>query len=408
MSDIHTDPLTARSSEESQETGLGVILLARIIATIPLRMTTFFLPAITRGLGVPLSAGGALVSAASLMGLVAPLFGALSDRLGGRRIMVFGTGLFAFGALLVAGFPWYAVAVISFGLIGLAKMAFDPAMQVFIGQRVPYERRGRALGLAELAWALALLAMPVCGWLIETVSWRTPYLLLGIIGIPVWWLTRRALPADAEENRAGASERWGIRRTLSSLVSQVRRVARDSQSVLALTTMALIGFAQINVLVVYGAWMEDRFGLTVSNLGLVTLVIGAAELAAELAVALIADRFGKRRSVFISVIFTGLSYLALPYLTGSLAAALVGTAVMTFFFEFTIVGLLPLVSGMNDEARGTVMSLSRAAGSASRAIAAPVGVALYTAGDISRNGPASALACLLLLIVLLRLRERGQ
>jgi hypothetical protein len=30
---------------------------------------------------------------------------------------------------------------------------------------------------------------------------------------------------------------------------------------------------------------------------------------------------------------------ALPRLTGSLAAALVGTAVMTLFFEFTIVGL---------------------------------------------------------------------
>jgi predicted MFS family arabinose efflux permease len=171
--------------------------------------------------------------------------------------------------------------------------------------------------------------------------------------------------------------------------------------------MALIGFSQINVLVVYGAWMEDRFGLTVSSLGVVTLVIGAAELLAELAVAFLADRFGKRRSVVVAVIFTGLSYLVLPHLTGSLAAALIGTAVMTFFFEFTVVGLLPLVSGMNAEARGTVMSLGRAAGSASRALAAPVGVALYAAGDITRNGPVSAAACLLLLLVLLRLRERG-
>jgi predicted MFS family arabinose efflux permease len=307
----------------------------------------------------------------------------------------------------MAGLPWYGVAVVAFGLIGLAKMAFDPAMQVFIGKRVPYERRGRALGLAELAWAVALLAMPICGWLIEAVSWRTPFLVLGLIGIPVWWLTRRALPADPGADAVAEWEGWGIRRTLTSLIVQVRTVGQDGQSVLALTTMALIGFAQINVLVVYGAWMEDRFGLTVSSLGVVTLVIGAAELAAELAVAFVSDRFGKRRSLFVSVIFTGLAYLALPHLTGSLAAALVGTAVMTFFFEFTIVGLLPLVSGMNAEARGTVMSLTRAAGSASRAIAAPLGVALYTAGDLARNGPVSALACLLLLMVLLRLRERG-
>jgi predicted MFS family arabinose efflux permease len=403
MSDAET--LSTTTSDESQGIGLTVILIARIISNVPYRLSTFFLPAIARGLGVSLSAGGVLVSTASLMGLVAPLFGALSDRKGGRRMMVFGTAVFVIGALLMAGLPLYGVAVVAFGLIGLAKMAFDPGMQVFIGQRVPYQRRGRALGLAELAWALSLLAMPLCGWLIGAVSWRAPYLLLGVVGIPVWWLTRHALPQDPA---AADAQPWGARRLLASLRDQVHRVWKDQQSMLALATLALIGFAQINLLVVYGAWMEDRFGLSVSNLGIVTLVIGAAELAAELAVAFIADRVGKRRSVFVAVIFTGLSYLALPHLTGSLAAALVGSAVMMFFFEFTIVGLLPLVSGMNADARGTVMSLGRAAASASRAIAAPVGVALYTAGDIGWNGPVSALACLLLLVVLLRLRERGE
>ena len=403
----NVDRVTSRSAAAGKETGLVVILIARIIANVPFRLSTFFLPAITRGLGVSLSAGGVLVSVGSLMGLVAPLFGVLSDRSGGRRVMVFATALFAVSALLMGSLPWYGVAIVAFGLIGLAKMAFDPAMQVFIGQRVPYERRARVLGLTELAWALSLLAMPLCGWLIEAVSWQAPFLLLGAIGVPVWWLTRRALPADAPSTPATDDGPWGIRRTLISLQDQVREVCVDGQSVLALSTLALIGFAQINVLVAYGAWMEDRFGLTVSSLGLVTLVIGAAELLAELAVAFIADRLGKRRSVFISVIFTGVAYLILPQLTGSLAVALVGTAVMTFFFEFTIVGLLPLVSGMRAEARGTVMSLGRAAGSASRAIAAPVGVALYTTGDIGRNGPVSALACLVLLVVLLRLRERG-
>jgi predicted MFS family arabinose efflux permease len=154
--------------------------------------------------------------------------------------------------------------------------------------------------------------------------------------------------------------------------------------------------------------MEDGFGLSLTSLGAVTLVIGAAELLAELGVAFVSDRFGKRRSVLVSVVLLGLAYLALPRLTGSLGIALVGTAVMTLLFEFTIVGLLPLVSGMNASARGALMSLSWAAMSLSRVIAAPVGVALYTPGDIGVNGPVSAAACVLLLLVLLRLRERGE
>jgi predicted MFS family arabinose efflux permease len=405
MTDV--DAACADFSAATGDTGLAVILVARTALNVPVRMSTFFLPAIARGLAVPLSAGSTLVSVGNLMGLVAPLFGTLSDRAGGRRVMIFGTGLFAMGALLTAALPFYAVALVTFAIMGLGKMAFDPAMQVFLGQRVPYERRGRALGLAELAWSVSLLAMPLCGWLIGAVSWRTPYLLLGILGIPIWWLTRRALPQDAASDREPAPWARDLKETLTSLSCLVRAVWRDRQSRLALAATALIGFAQINVMVVYGAWMEDGFGLTVANLGLVTLLMGVAEFVAELAVAFVSDRFGKRRSVFVSVIFTGLAFFALPRLTGSLAVALVGSAVMIFFFEFTVVGLIPLVSGINAEARGTVMSLGRAVGSASRAIAAPVGVALYAPGDIGLNGPISALACLLLLLVLLQLRERG-
>ncbi len=321
--------------------------------------------------------------------------------------MIFGIVLFVAGALVTAAFPWYGVALLSFGLIGLAKIAFDPAMQVFLGQRVPYERRGRALGLAELAWSVSLMAMPVSGWLMDAISWRAPFLLLGILGIPVWWLTSRALPPDAPTTTRSPAAADDLRETLSSLFVLTRRVWADGQARLALAATALIGFAQINVMVVYGAWMEDGFGLTVAGLGLATLAMGAGELAAELAVAFVSDRFGKRRSVFVSVILTALAYVALPRLTGSLAAALVGSAVMIFFFEFTIVGLIPLVSGMNAEARGTLMSMSRAVGAVSRAIAAPVGVLLYTPGDLGRNGPVSAVACFLLVLVLVRVRERG-
>jgi predicted MFS family arabinose efflux permease len=403
-----SDAPCAGSSAAAENTGLTVILVARIVLNVPVRMSSFFLPAIARGLAVPLSAGGTLVSVSSLMGLVGPLFGALSDRSGGRRVMIFGTALFAAGALLTAGFPWYGVALVTFAIVSLGKMAFDPAVQVFLGQRVPYERRGRALGLAELGWSLSLLAMPLCGWLIGAVNWRAPFLLLGIVGIPVSWLTWRALPPDAPAEGQRVPRGRDLKRPLTSLAVLIRGVWADRQSRLALAAMALIAFAQINVMVVYGAWMEDGFGLSVADLGLATLAMGAAELVAELAVAFVSDGVGKRRSVFISVIFTAVAYLALPRLTGSLAAALVGSAVMVFFFEFTIVGLLPLVSGMSADARGTIMSLMYAVGSGSRAIAAPVGVALYAPGDIGLNGPVSALACLLLLLVLLRVRERGR
>jgi DHA1 family inner membrane transport protein len=391
---------------QSEKAVLGVILLGRINLNIPVRLTYFFLPAIGRGLGVSLATASVLVSVRSLTGVAAPLFGALSDRLGGRRVMILGLTLLVLGAALIAGLPWYGTALLGFGIFGLAKSAYDPAMQVYVGQQVPYERRGRALGMVELAWSGSLLGMPLCGWLIERVGWSAPFGLIAFVGILAWWLTRRGLPSRPK--REGVGEKGDTRReSLTALLRTIGQLVQDRDARLALAISALLTVAQDNLMVVYGAWMEDRFGLTVTTLGIVTLVFGAAEMVAELGVALLSDRMGKRRAVFISLILTGCGYLLLPRLTQSLALALAGTALVVLAFEFSIVGLIPIISGLNATARGTLMSLNVAATSVGRMVAAPVAVALYRSGDLSRNGPVSAAVCVLLIVLLSRLQERG-
>jgi predicted MFS family arabinose efflux permease len=69
--------------------------------------------------------------------------------------------------------------------------------------------------------------------------------------------------------------------------------------------------------------------------------------------------------------------------------------------------LIPIVSGLNATARGPLMSFNVGAASLGRMVAAPLAVALYRHGDLSRNGPVSAFLCLLLLVLLARLREGG-
>lgn len=393
------------SPRSSEKHVLRVILLARVSLNVPVRLTYFFLPAISRGLGVSLPAAGTLVSVRSLTGVAAPLFGALSDKWGGRRVMAVGMVLLIAGATLTAGLPWYLAAVLGFGILGLSKSAYDPAMQAYVGRRVPYERRGRALGLAELAWSGSLLGMPLCGWLIARVSWRAPFALVAVLGISAWWLMRRTLaPAQNGQNERADTDD-NSRSGFAGLFGGIRQLLQDHHTRLALSITALLMLAQDNLMVVYGAWMEDRFGMTVTALGVITLVFGVAELVAELGVALLSDRLGKRRAISVSLIVTGCGYFLLPRLTGSLVAVLLGTAFVIMAFEFSIVGLIPIVSGLNASDRGTLMALNVAAASVGRMISAPLAVALYRPGDLTRNGPVSAMLCLLLLALLSRLRE---
>ena len=396
-----------KSPTASEKDVLRVILLTRANFNLPMRLTYFFLPAISRGLGVSLHAAGVLVSVRALAGVGAPLFGVLSDTLGGRRVMSLGLVLMIVGAALTAGLPWYGAALLGFGILGLAKGAYDPAMQGYVGQRVPYERRARAMGLVELSWSAALLGMPLCGLLIDRVSWRAPFFLTAIVGVLTWQLTRRTLPPGSEGDGRTSIESERQPERLAQRVRGLRHLWKDHHARLAVVITGLLALAQDNVMVVYGAWMEDRFGLTVTALGAVTLVIGVAELIAEVGVIFLSDRLGKRRSVFVGLVLTACGYLLLPRMTGSLVLGLVGTAFLILAFEFSIVGFIPVVSGLNASARSTVMAFNVVTASIGRMIAAPLAIIAYTPGDLTRNGLTSALICLLVLALLLRLQEQG-
>lgn len=373
---------------------LGIILLARIGINISHRIAYPFLPAISRGLGISLTAASILITVRSLVGLASPLFGPISDRYGRRVMMLGALVLQGAGALLLAGLPVFAAAVGAFALFGVSKAIYDPAVQAYIGDLIPYDRRGRIMGILEFSWAASwLLGVPAAGYLIEWRDWRTPFAVIGALGIASLWLTRR-LPATGHQAAQHARLQWqsllGNRSALSALVFG-----------------ALMMFANENVFVVYGAWMEDTFGLSVAALGVASVIIGVSEIVAEAAVAAFVDRMGKKRAVMGGIALTIVAYLMLPRLTADLTAALVGLAFLFVTFEFTVVASLPLVSELAPDVRGTLMSANVAALSAGRMLGSLTAAALWLAGGMRLNGTVSAAAMLASLLVLTFLVREG-
>jgi len=56
---------------------------------------------------------------------------------------------------------------------------FDPALQAFIGKQIPYERRGKVIGIVEISWAgSSLVGIPLIGLLIGAFSAGAPLSLL--------------------------------------------------------------------------------------------------------------------------------------------------------------------------------------------------------------------------------------
>jgi MFS transporter, DHA1 family, inner membrane transport protein len=350
---------------------LAFLSAERLVMNTAFRFVYPFLPAIARGLGVPLEAAGLLVSARWGAGLATPVVQRAAGRGEARRsLIVTGCLLFIAGCSITALTGVYVGALVGFVLLGLAKPAFDIASQAYVADRVPYERRARYLSVFELTWALALLVgAPVAGWLIDRGAWYTPFWACAALTVVALALVPRFIDADATM-RAGSGEHGGFGR--SGLVF--------------LAVAALFTLAAEAMFVVFGAWLEDSFGLTLAALSGAAVVIGVAELAGEGATLAFTDRIGKRRAVLIGLAVSVIGFALLAPASQSLVVGMVALATALFGFEFTIVSSIPLATELQPHRRARFLAWMVVAMSAGRGVGAAAGPFLFAASGVT--GPA--------------------
>ncbi len=364
---------------------LAVATLGRLFLNTARRFPYPFAPAIARGLGVPLPAVTSLIALSQATGLLSPLFGPLGDRWGYRALMLAGLGLLAAGMLGAWAVPVYGAVLVGVFIAATGKAVFDPAVQAYVGHRVPYHRRGLAIGAIELAWSGAtLLGIPAVGLLIEAFGWRAPFLVLGLLALGAAIALALAIPPEPARVAAPRAA-GGIARGWAAVVG--RRAPLG-----ALGFGFLASVANDNLFVVYGAWLEGSFGLGVVALGAATTVIGLAELGGEGGTAAFADRLGLPRAVAGGIGASALAYALLPFASGSLPLALLGLAAVFVTYEFAIVSSFSLVTELHPGARATLLSAYAAALGAGRMVGALLGAPLWLAGGLPLTGTVSAAA----------------
>ena len=162
---------------------LIIFMLLRIILNTMHRMIYPFLNIFARGLGVEFDTLSKLVAARNFVGIFGPVFAPVADKRGRKFAMLLGIVFFTVGMASVALRP----SLLTFGfallLALLGKYLFDPAMQAYFGDRIPYKRRGTALAITEAAWGLSFIAgIPLMGYLIAKYGWSAPFPLLAGLG----------------------------------------------------------------------------------------------------------------------------------------------------------------------------------------------------------------------------------
>ncbi|MBC8097935.1 MAG: MFS transporter [Armatimonadetes bacterium] len=348
------------------------LTVARLSVNIARRFPYPFLPAISRGLGVPLSSVQSVSALQAGIGITSPLFGGLADRYGRKRVMLATLGLMTGAAVGGALLPQFAVFALVMVLLGVGKMLFDPAGIAYVGDRVPYAQRGAALGMLELAWAGSLIiASPVVGFLLQTSGLQAVFFALSMALAATLGLVWLVIPSDYPNPTARASAP-----PLNPL-RMLRIVGRSRAASAALGYVIAIGVANELVFINYGAFMETSFGLLPLELGALTTVIALAEVCGELLVIGIADKFGKKRLALTGALLASAMYVVLPLASFSLPLALASVFVMFLGVETAIVASIPLYTEVLPEARSMMFSAVIGASSVGRFTGSVLGGILY-------------------------------
>ena len=380
MPDVHRHPNPAARLVIN----IGTAALCRFILNTSRRFVYPFAPILSRGLGVPLTAITSLIALNWGTGIMAVLIGPLTDRLGYRLMMIIGMVLLAVGLLVSGIFPVYSVVVIALFLAALGKAVFDPAVQAYISENVPYRRRALAIGFLEYSWAgSALLGIPALALVIDKFGWRSPFFLMGVLALLGIFALMVLIPR-ANMNATRQDSKINLKKAWKDVLQQ--KPARG-----ALLFIFLVSAANDNLFVVYGAWLENSFGLSIVALGLGTGVIGLAELLGETMTAMLADRIGLKRSVVTGLTICIIFYVVLPFAGQTVTTAFVGLFLIFVAFEFMIVTSVSMATELLPETRATMMATYMGAASLGRVVGALIGGPVWLIGGIYATGLVSAL-----------------
>ncbi|HKJ65683.1 MAG TPA: MFS transporter [Desulfopila sp.] len=365
----------------------------KLLLNIGRRFVYPFAPALSRGLDVPLTAITSIIAVTQISSLAGLFSGPLADRAGYRLMMQMGIGLMAVGMLICGLAPVYWAVFFGLVLASFGKILYDPAIQAYIGQVVPYQKRGRVIGILEISWAGSTLAgIPLLGMVIEYMGLESGFLLLALLGFVSLAALARIFPRDRRDEEA---RRPGeLLRSLSQLVR-----IRPAAGMLAFGFW--ISLANDNLFVVYGAWFENDFNVSLISLGLSTIAIGSAELAGEFLTSAFADRIGLKRAIVCGLVLAVIAYLLLPLMGTGLAPAMVGIFLVFCAFEFTMVTSFSLSTELLPRSRATMMAGFYAASGLGRMVGVLTGGFVWKSGGIAAVAWLSAALTVLGLLSLL-------
>ena len=305
---------------------------------------------------------------AAIVGLIAAFY---IDRFDRRTALLWMYCGFGLATLLCALAPNFHVLLITRAITGAFGGVLGAIVFSIVGDAIPEQRRGAAMGVVMSAFGMAsVIGVPSGLTLAAIWNWRASFYLLTVLNIVIFFGAWRVLPSITAHLNDAA--RPGI-------IAQARLIFGNKNHLRGFMLAATILFGSMSVIPFISPYMVRNVGIQESQLAYVYLAGGFATLFTGRWIGGFSDRHGTTKVFAIVALLSIIPVMIVTHLPA-------GTPIWFCVFNGTIFMILISGRGVPMNAlistivapalRGSYMSFSNSIQQLSTAVAAIVGGAI--------------------------------
>ncbi|HYE30347.1 MAG TPA: MFS transporter [Methylomirabilota bacterium] len=286
---------------------------------------------------------------AGIAGLVS---GFVLDRFERRAALLTLYAGFGVGTLLCALAPSYETLTVARAVAGAFGGVTGALVLAIVGDVIPENRRGRAMGVVFTAFSLAsVLGVPIGLALATKFSWHAPFFLLAAATAPVWFGTAAFIPKLQRPVY-----------TKTQMLPHIRTLWLAPAHLRSFLFIALVTGSGFAVIPYISPYMVKNVGLTEAQLPYIYFVGGICTIFSMNFVGRAADKFGKSKVFKVAAIAAGGVSMLLTSLPRVPAPVAIGvtTLFMVGMSGRMVPAMAMMTSVVSRKERGGFMGVSSA------------------------------------------------
>ena len=331
---------------------LAVLSFALVVVMLGFGMVIPIFPFYIEALGVGGRELGVLIAISSLMEFIcAPIWGAVSDRVGRKPVLLIGLLGYFLSMLFMGLADSYLMLLVVRAVSGVLSSATLPTSMAFVSDVTSEDDRARGLGMLGSAMGLGVIIGPGVGGLLGSENLSLPFFISAVLSLVAALLVFLTVPESLPVTSSVRDLEF------KSPLKGLQDALTGSFGVLFFLAF-LLSFGLTNFEAIFGLYVSGRFGYGPERVGAILMVVGVTStLGKGLLTGPLAKAFGESNIIRGSLLAGSICFILLLY-ARTYPVILGATALFILSKTFLRPSILSVISKNTAKGQGVVLGLS--------------------------------------------------